>query len=250
MINASAAEDDPANKGVPRAVFLSYASEDAVAAERIYATLRTAGIEVWFDRSEMRGGDVWDAATNQQIKTCTLFMPIISAHSQARPEGYFRVEWNLAVDRSQLMAANRPFLVPVVIDGTANPDYRVPDRFREVQWIVLPEGEVPPPFVQRIARLLAHPAANQPEAEVMTPVIARPPSSNTIPEVTPVDARPPEPAAAPTNDLEIDGAGTTAGTPTASAQPMAARELSLKNAAKPWWTKLSTWVAALWSTRR
>ena len=38
------------------AVFLSYASEDAAAAERIAAALRAAGIEVWFDKSELRGG--------------------------------------------------------------------------------------------------------------------------------------------------------------------------------------------------
>ena len=39
------------------AVFLSYASEDQGAAERLCAALRAAGIEVWFDQSELRGGD-------------------------------------------------------------------------------------------------------------------------------------------------------------------------------------------------
>jgi TIR domain len=49
------------------AVFLSYASQDAVAALRICESLRTAGIEVWLDRSELRGGDAWDSATRKQI---------------------------------------------------------------------------------------------------------------------------------------------------------------------------------------
>ncbi|TLZ43265.1 MAG: TIR domain-containing protein, partial [Gammaproteobacteria bacterium] len=44
------------------AVFLSYASQDAGAAQRICEALRAAGIEVWFDQSELRGGDAWDAA--------------------------------------------------------------------------------------------------------------------------------------------------------------------------------------------
>jgi hypothetical protein len=39
------------------AVFLSYASQDADAAQRICAALQAAGIEVWFDQSELRGGD-------------------------------------------------------------------------------------------------------------------------------------------------------------------------------------------------
>ena len=44
----------------PKAVFLSYASQDAEAARRICDALRAAGIEVWFDQSELRGGDGWD----------------------------------------------------------------------------------------------------------------------------------------------------------------------------------------------
>jgi len=42
------------------AVFLSYASQDAEAARRICDALRVAGIDVWFDQSELRGGDTWD----------------------------------------------------------------------------------------------------------------------------------------------------------------------------------------------
>ncbi|HEV7431641.1 MAG TPA: TIR domain-containing protein, partial [Steroidobacteraceae bacterium] len=138
-----------------RAVFLSYASEDALAAQRICAALRAVGIEVWFDQSELRGGDAWDATIRRQIKSCALFIPIISSHSHARAEGYFRLEWKLAVDRSHLIATDQPFLVPVVIDGTKDNDLRVPDRFRELQWTPLPDGNTPPAFVERIARLLS-----------------------------------------------------------------------------------------------
>jgi TolB-like protein/Flp pilus assembly protein TadD len=137
------------------AIFLSYAAEDAAAAQRICAALRAASIEVWFDQSELRGGDAWDAAIRKQIRTCALFVPVISMNSRARIEGYFRLEWKLAVDRSHLMAAEKPFLVPVVIDGINEADARVPDRFREVQWTRLPGGETPPEFVHRLRRLLA-----------------------------------------------------------------------------------------------
>ena len=41
---------------------------------------------------------------------CTLFMPLISQHSQKRLEGYSRLEWKLAVDRSHRMAAERSFI--------------------------------------------------------------------------------------------------------------------------------------------
>ena len=60
------------------AVFLSYASQDAEAARSICDALRSAGIEVWFDQSELRGGDAWDHKIRQQIHDCALFSPIIS----------------------------------------------------------------------------------------------------------------------------------------------------------------------------
>jgi hypothetical protein len=31
--------------------------------KRIRDSLRTAGHEVWFDKSDLRGGDAWDAAS-------------------------------------------------------------------------------------------------------------------------------------------------------------------------------------------
>jgi TIR domain len=96
-----------------RAVFLSYASEDSEAAARIATALRAAGIEVWFDRSELRGGDAWDLNIHQQIQACRLFIAVISSRTESRDEGYFRREWNLAVDRTRDTAAKRAFLVPV-----------------------------------------------------------------------------------------------------------------------------------------
>jgi len=137
------------------AVFLSYASQDADAARRIGETLREAGVEVWLDTSELRGGDAWDAAIRKQIRACALFMPVISANTRARPEGYFRLEWKLAVDRSHRMADEKAFLLPVVIDATRDAEALVPDRFREVQWTYLQAGAVPADFVSRVARLLA-----------------------------------------------------------------------------------------------
>jgi TolB-like protein/cytochrome c-type biogenesis protein CcmH/NrfG len=151
--------------GSQRAVFLSYASEDAEAAQRICAVLRDAGIEVWFDRSELRGGDAWDVAIRRQIKSCALFIPIISANTRARVEGYFRLEWKLAVDRSHLIAAEKAFLLPIVIDATRESEALVPDRFRELQWTRLTAGRTTPEFVARVTRLLQHeePAAPAPD---------------------------------------------------------------------------------------
>ena len=144
---------DTSSTSANRAVFLSYASQDAEAAKRICEALRAAGVEVWFDQSELVGGDKWDGKIRGQISSCALFVPIISAATQARGEGYFRLEWKLAVDRSHLMANDQPFLLPVVIDATANAAARVPPEFRTVQWTKLIGGETPPAFCDRVKKL-------------------------------------------------------------------------------------------------
>ena len=147
-----------------KAVFLSYASQDAEAARRICEALRAGDVEVWFDQSELRGGDVWDRKIRREIGGCALFIPIISANTDERTEGYFRLEWKLAVDRSHLMADDAAFLMPVVIDATPDALARVPERFRQLQWSRLLSGETPPAFVERVARLLSPEPAHAPAA--------------------------------------------------------------------------------------
>ncbi|MDH4261153.1 MAG: toll/interleukin-1 receptor domain-containing protein, partial [Gammaproteobacteria bacterium] len=136
------------------AVFLSYASQDAEAAGRICESLRAVGVDVWFDQNALRGGDAWDAQIKKQIHDCALFIPVISAQTNARTEGYFRGEWNLATRRLMNMAHDAAFLVPVVIDETREADARVPEEFLRAQWTWLPGGATPPEFAQRVRELL------------------------------------------------------------------------------------------------
>lgn len=152
--------EPPTDANAPTgAVFLSYASEDVAAAERIATALRDAGIEAWFDQSELRGGDAWDRRIREQIHNCRLFVALISANTEGRDEGYFRREWKLAVDRTHDMDERKAFLVPLVIDGTSERGAHVPEKFRELQWTRLPRGEASPDFVERVRRLLSIRAA-------------------------------------------------------------------------------------------
>lgn len=141
----------------PRAVFLSYAREDAEAAKRIAEALRAFGVEVWFDQNELRGGDSWDAKIRGQIKSCALFIPIVSSRTEERTEGYFRREWKLAVDRTHDMSGGRAFIVPVVIDATPESGAAVPEEFMRFQWTRLADGAPTPEFVAQVKRLLEVP---------------------------------------------------------------------------------------------
>jgi TolB-like protein len=162
------------------AVFLSYASQDVDGARRICDALRAAGIEVWLDQSELRGGDAWDRTIRDQIRRCALFIPIISAHSQARLEGYFRREWKFAVERKRDIADELPFLLPVVIDETPERGASVPEGFHEVQWTRLPGGAASQEFIQHVSRLLTgHPDAPKPAVQALQPSPAAAPARPT-----------------------------------------------------------------------
>jgi TolB-like protein/cytochrome c-type biogenesis protein CcmH/NrfG len=157
-----------------RAVFLSYASQDTEAARRICEALRAAGVEVWFDQSELRGGDAWDQKIRREIRDCALFIPLISSNTTSRPEGYFRLEWALAEQRAHMIARNKAFIVPVCVDATPESAADVPESFVRVQWTRLPEGATPPSFAGRIRHLI------QPELAAASTPAPPPPASASI----------------------------------------------------------------------
>jgi TolB-like protein len=143
-------------------VFLSYASEDRRAAQLIRDALPDFGMEAWYDESELIGGDAWDQKIRRQIRECDYFMPVISAHTEARHEGYFRREWRLAVERTLDMADDHVFLLPVVIDATAEAGARVPEKFRAVQWLRVPDGRATPALEAVCRRLVSGDTGKRP----------------------------------------------------------------------------------------
>jgi hypothetical protein len=144
---------------------LSYASADRDAARILKDALPTFGLEVWYDESELGGGEAWDQKIRKQIRECDYFMPLISAQTEARHEGYFRREWRLAVERTLDMADDHAFLLPVVIDDTVQSGARVPEKFFTIQWLRVPGGR-PTGALEALCRRLA---SGQPVATASAP---------------------------------------------------------------------------------
>lgn len=154
-------------------VFLSYASEDRKAAQALRDALETYGLEVWYDESALDGGDAWDQKIRRQIRECDFFMPVISAQTDARPEGYFRREWRLAVERTLDMADDHAFLLPVVIDDTTQARARVPEKFLAVQWTRAPGGQATAALEAACRRLLSGHVVDVVAADVPRPAPER-----------------------------------------------------------------------------
>ena len=127
-------------------VFISYSSDDIGAARRVFSDLQEIGGDVaWFDKSELKPGDEWDRSLRSAVQRCSFFLPLLSANTERRTEGYFRLEWNEAAERSKRIQGSK-FIFPIVID----PDFAggmeryalVPDAFKAFQYRHAPAGQM------------------------------------------------------------------------------------------------------------
>ena len=100
------------------------------------------------------GKQLFIYALRRNIRECSLFIPVISATTEGRLEGFFRREWKWAEDRSLDMAHDVAFILPVVIDDTPAYSPGVPPRFSELQWTHLPGGEPTEAFRARLVQLV------------------------------------------------------------------------------------------------
>jgi hypothetical protein len=138
------------------AIFISYAREDLVAVQRLRAALDAAGLVTWFDMARLQTGDDFERKIQRNVARCSFFIPVISATTQRRVEGWFRREWSWAVDRTRAMAEGATFILPVCIDDTPESGALVSDRFLKNHWTRMPGGDPPPEFVDRLRQLLGH----------------------------------------------------------------------------------------------
>jgi hypothetical protein len=143
----------PARDMPDNAVFISYAREDLPAVQQIKAGLEAAGITTWFDMDRLEAGDDYDRKIQRNIARCSYFIPVVSANTQRRLEGYFRREWSYALDRVRNMADGAIFILPVTVDATQAGDALVPDKFKALHFNHLQGGEVPAEFAERLREI-------------------------------------------------------------------------------------------------
>ena len=146
----------PPEREMPdNAIFISYAREDLAAVQRLKAGLDAAGVKTWFDLERLEVGDDYDRKILRNISRCSYFIPVVSATTERRLEGYFRREWSYAIDRARNIAEGALFILPVTIDDTGGGDAEVPEKFKTVHFTRLPGGEITPEFALRLQGLLS-----------------------------------------------------------------------------------------------
>lgn len=138
----------------PPAVFVSYASQDVQSVERLQNSLGNAGLDVWFDKGRLGSGDPWWPVIEQNIASCDVFVPVISANTNKRDEGIFIREWNRALERLRDMdRATARLIHPVIIDDT--PENAVSfSGFREFHYTRATGGEAQPEFIKTLTDIV------------------------------------------------------------------------------------------------
>lgn len=126
-------------------IFISYVREDGDAARRLADAISRLGGDVWLDERRLEVGERWEQSILSGIRRgVRLFVPMISAKTEKRDEGYVFREWDEAVERARSIPRRR-FIIPVVIDrdydGNPGKYLQIPEAFRQFHFGRAPDGE-------------------------------------------------------------------------------------------------------------
>jgi hypothetical protein len=120
------------SKGNRPRIFIAYAVEDSLMADRLFADLEACGYAPWMDRRKLLPGQNWPRRIQDAIESSDFFIACYS-HRSVRKRGGFQTEIRLALDCATCIPLDDVFLIPVRLD-----DFRVPARIgRETQHIDL-----------------------------------------------------------------------------------------------------------------
>ena len=106
-----------------KSVFVSYAREDEAAVQSIHEDLSTVGHDVFYD-GELQGGDKWWSALLERIKTCDVFLPVLSEHWNASRPCRLEVRYGAELGKPILPVR----LEPVEIA-------HLPESVAQTQWV-------------------------------------------------------------------------------------------------------------------
>ena len=110
---------------------------------------------MWYDESELGGGDAWDQKIRRQIRECDYFMPLISAHTEARHEGYFRGSGGWPSSEPSTWPTTTCFSAGRHRRARISPGRAVPEKFLAVQWLRVPGGQTSPALEALCRRLVS-----------------------------------------------------------------------------------------------
>jgi hypothetical protein len=134
----------------PGKIFISYAKENRIAADKIFAALKAKDLDPWMDASQLEPGDDFKKVILENIKTAALFIPVISETIFDPGERFYKLEWNTAIASLTRRLCNEDFIVPIIVDSLSPNDPKIPEQFNTRHCSTFNNGELPEEFANAI----------------------------------------------------------------------------------------------------
>jgi hypothetical protein len=112
-------------------IFLGYPSEHVSEAREIFTFLRSAGLDAWFDKDALTGGDEWELEIERAQHGADMAIHLIS-QAQLNRSGIVNKEIRRTLDRNQSRAFGRAYAIFIRLE-----DYTLPlelSRFHYVDY--------------------------------------------------------------------------------------------------------------------
>jgi hypothetical protein len=110
-------------------VFLSYASEDYITAEKLYDFLSSNGFTVWMDKKKLLPGQRWDSEIQLNLRKADFIILLLSEIAVSK-RGYIQREFKKAVTYCEEKLESDIYIIPVKIGAC-----QIPDNLSQFQWI-------------------------------------------------------------------------------------------------------------------
>jgi len=110
-------------------VFISYAKEDSLVAEKIYKKLKEDNLKPWLDIHHLTVGVNWNLKIQETINKCQFFMLLLSKNSMNK-KGFIQKEIKIALEIVDLLPSTEIFILPIKLD-----DCEIPSSLGKYQWV-------------------------------------------------------------------------------------------------------------------
>jgi hypothetical protein len=133
----------PLSTAPPYVIFVSYCFEDRDCAKNMTKAIFDLEGTPYWDEHDLHVRMQFDLKISQAIKTCDLFVLLISTNTERRNSGYFIKEWRQAIARTDKLPDDIEFIIPVVVDDPPRKrnDYRrKPEALEKFTFGHAPQG--------------------------------------------------------------------------------------------------------------
>lgn len=116
-------------------VFISYAKEDLIFAEKLYDFLENYGFKPWLDKRKLLPGQLWKFEIQKALKDANYVILLLSEIS-VQKRGYVQREFKYALEYYEEKLEDDIYLIPIKINKC-----EVPESLSKFQWIEFTDTE-------------------------------------------------------------------------------------------------------------